>query len=260
MKSLAGGMAVGRSLWSRWTALTGRRCLGASVAVVLALALIPAAVPRARSTRPMFTDIAPPGMADPRVVSDGACFADVYGDGREDLFVPNMVGPSHLWRNDGGGHFTDITTTSGIAVVNATSCAFVDFNGDGLPDLYVTSRSRATASAYIDEESKLFRNDGGGHFTDVTAAAGVGLPGRRVLSSDWADYKGNGLYAGYVPARSGPPTVTSRAARAFSCRTASGSKSRSIRVLSLDTVSSVFEYTTLSAARQISAKSCAAAG
>jgi hypothetical protein len=44
-------------------------------------------------------------------------------------------------------------------------------------------------------------------------------------------------------------------ADAFSCRTASGSNSRSIRVLALETVSSVFEYTILSAPRQISAKS-----
>lgn len=42
---------------------------------------------------------------------------------------------------------------------------------------------------------------------------------------------------------------------AFSCRIASGSKSRSIRVLALDTAVSVLEYTILSAARQISAKS-----
>ena len=56
-------------------------------------------------------------------------------------------------------------------------------------------------------------------------------------------------------ARPGPPTARSRPADAFICRTASGSKSRSIRVLALDTASSVLEYTILSAARQISAKS-----
>ena len=180
--------------------------------VVLALSLIPVAVvPRVQSTRPMFTDIAPPSMADSSAVSDGACFSDIYGDGREDLFVTNMSGPSHLWRNDGDGHFTDVTATSGITVANATSCAFVDFDGDGLPDLYVTSRSRATASQNTDEESKLFRNDGGGHFTDATATAGVGLPGRRVLSSDWADFNGHGLYGGYVPARSGPPPTRANA-------------------------------------------------
>ena len=53
-------------------------------------------------------------------------------------------------------------------------------------------------------------------------------------------------------ARPGPPTLMSRSRRAFICRTASGSKARSIRVLALATVSSVVEYTTLSAARQIS--------
>ncbi len=49
-------------------------------------------------------------------------------------------------------------------------------------------------------------------------------------------------------------------ADAFSCRTPSGSKSRSIRVLALDTVSSVLEYTILSAARHICAKSCTKGG
>ena len=44
-------------------------------------------------------------------------------------------------------------------------------------------------------------------------------------------------------------------AAAFSCRTASGSKSRSIRVLVVEVASSVLEYTTLSADCQISANS-----
>ena len=48
----------------------------------------------------------------------------------------------------------------------------------------------------------------------------------------------------------------SRPADAFICRIASGSKSRSMRVLALVTVSSVVEYTILSAACQIAAKSC----
>jgi hypothetical protein len=61
-------------------------------------------------------------------------------------------------------------------------------------------------------------------------------------------------------AKSGPPTVMSRPAAAFICRTASGSKARSMRVLPLDTVSSVLENTILSAARQISANSRMKAG
>jgi len=58
----------------------------------------------------------------------------------------------------------------------------------------------------------------------------------------------------------GPPTVMSRSAVAFRRRTASGSSSRSIRVPALATAASVLEYTTLSAARQISAKSRTTAG
>ena len=52
-----------------------------------------------------------------------------------------------------------------------------------------------------------------------------------------------------------PPTLMSCSIDAFICRIVSGSKPRSIRVLALDSSSSVVEYTTLSAARQISAKS-----
>ncbi|MBP1633414.1 MAG: hypothetical protein H6Q11_1702 [Acidobacteria bacterium] len=54
-------------------------------------------------------------------------------------------------------------------------------------------------------------------------------------------------------ASSGPPTLMSRPAVSAIRRTASGSKSRSIRVLALDAACSVLEYTILSAARQISA-------
>ena len=57
------------------------------------------------------------------------------------------------------------------------------------------------------------------------------------------------------PASSGPPTLRSRSAAVFSARTASGSNSRSIRVRAVDTDESVREYTTLSALRQIPAKS-----
>jgi hypothetical protein len=61
-------------------------------------------------------------------------------------------------------------------------------------------------------------------------------------------------------ARSGPPTLMSRPAYAFICRTASGSKSRTIRVLALKTVFSVLEYTILLAACHICAKSCMKSG
>jgi hypothetical protein len=72
----------------------------------------------------------------------------------------------------------------------------------------------------------------------------------------------NSWYSSTSPAviawapRVGPPTVRSRSAAAFSCRTAPGSKSGSIRVLVVAAAGRVVEYTTLSAACQMAANSC----
>ena len=54
------------------------------------------------------------GTACPSQFSSGATFADVDGDRDLDLFVTAMGQPNRLFRNDGNGKFTDITTASGI--------------------------------------------------------------------------------------------------------------------------------------------------
>ncbi len=62
-----------------------------------------------------------------------------------------------------------------------------DYNGDGKPDVFLTS-------AVIDKgkpRDLLLRNDGGGSFTDVTAAAGLALP-RPSLGAAAADYDNDG--------------------------------------------------------------------
>jgi hypothetical protein len=96
--------------------------------------------------------------------------ADVDGDGRTDLYFVNQVGPNELWRNVGGGRFEDITAQAGVAVPDkiGSSAAFADIDNDGDPDLYVTTIRRG---------NQLFENDGKGHFTDVTAASGLGYTG-----------------------------------------------------------------------------------
>ena len=62
--------------------------------------------------------------------------------------------------------FTDITEEAGIDLTEwlTESVAWGDFDNDGDEDLYLT----------VDGPNHLFRNDGGGRFTDVTEAAGVG--------------------------------------------------------------------------------------
>jgi len=92
--------------------------------------------------------------------------ADVDGDGLLDLYFANQVGKNRLYRNLGGGRFEDITEAAGVAVGDRASvgAAFADIDNDGDPDLFVTS---------VRAGNLLFRNDGHGHFTDITAESGV---------------------------------------------------------------------------------------
>jgi enediyne biosynthesis protein E4 len=96
--------------------------------------------------------------------------ADVDGDGRLDLYFTTQLGSNQLWRNAGGGRFEDWTERSGLAMTDRISVAasFADVDNDGDPDLYVTTVRQGNA---------LFRNDGGGRFTEITEAAGLAYSG-----------------------------------------------------------------------------------
>lgn len=155
-----------------------------------------------------FSNIASPEMADTPFDSHGACWGDVDRDGDQDLFVVNFPRGkgeselSRLWRNEGGGVFTDIGRSVGVASLAFglfQACTFADLDNDGDLDLYLTSKSNKE----VGKQSKLFRNDGGGMFTDVTAQAAVGMVELGAASADWADYDGDGDYDGFVGNRSG---------------------------------------------------------
>ena len=101
---------------------------------------------------------------------NGVAAADVDGDSRLDLYFTNQVGANQLWRNLGGGRFEDVTDAASVGMSAAVSvaAAFADIDSDGDPDLYVTA---------VRDGNVLFRNDGGGRFTDISAAAGVDYQG-----------------------------------------------------------------------------------
>lgn len=108
----------------------------------------------------------------PETMGAGVAFLDYDGDGDQDLFfinsdhwpanAPNKTRPTHaLYRNDGKGHFDDVTKQAGLGQTYfGQGVAVGDYDNDGDPDLYVT----AVGGCF------LYRNDGG-KFTDVTSAA-----------------------------------------------------------------------------------------
>jgi len=118
------------------------------------------------------------GVGDAGFVK-GAAFGDYDRDGLPDLYVSTMSGPNHLYRNEGGGKFSDVAASLGVAAPeDAFSCFFFDYDNDGHLDLYVScyemvDRAGATCAFYRDgsvtcDVNRLYRNDGKGGFVDVT--------------------------------------------------------------------------------------------
>ncbi|MBK8096174.1 MAG: VCBS repeat-containing protein [Planctomycetes bacterium] len=90
---------------------------------------------------------------------------DVDGDGDRDLVLGNLGAPCGLYRNDGNGHFTDVTPGSMPNVGFETrAIALGDLDGDGDLDL-VLGNGLAN-----NEQESVYINDGSGTFTDETAS------------------------------------------------------------------------------------------
>ena len=141
-----------------------------------------------------FTDVTQTAGVGGSQWSTGAAFADYDGDNDLDLYVCNYVkydlanlqeknkganqagsyGPSALnptvfesqdnvlYRNNGDSTFTDVTTEAGVAASGGRSmqAIFSDFDNDNDVDLYVANDT---------SENHIYRNDGNGSFTDVSA-------------------------------------------------------------------------------------------
>jgi enediyne biosynthesis protein E4 len=120
-----------------------------------------------------FTDVSEKaGVGDSkRYYGLTAVFADVNNDGKVDLMVANDSTPNYLYINKGDGTFEDASYASGYALnengreTASMGIAVGDYLNNGMLDLYNT--------VFSDDYNPLYRNEGGGNFTDVSYQAGV---------------------------------------------------------------------------------------
>jgi hypothetical protein len=128
----------------------------------------------------------------------GASAADFDGDGWMDLYVTSHgpagapPGPGHhlLLHNDTGAGFTDVAAAGGVhwtgeGAPDGYSSAWGDYDRDGDLDLFVAGWE------FGNKGNHLFRNEGGGAFTDVSLAAGVKAQTAKGFVPGFADMDGD---------------------------------------------------------------------
>jgi len=163
-----------------------------------------------------FTDVtATAGVGAGDTVGAGACFLDIEGDGDLDLYCANYVQftyenhvnrtvggfpvyvgpkdydpePDVLFRNNGDGTFTDISTQAGIAQSAGSGMGTVclDYDNDADTDIVIMNDVRGNF---------LFENDGSGKFSEAGILAGIAYntDGMALgsMGIDCADYDNDG--------------------------------------------------------------------
>ncbi len=121
----------------------------------------------------------------------GVAVWDYDNDGDEDVFVTNGPGRPHsLYQNQRVPHgtftFVDVATAAGVGAADqdGTGVCYGDVDNDGDEDLLVLGRM---------EPNRLFRNEGDGTFTDISAGAGVGGGALGHTSCSMGDIDNDGL-------------------------------------------------------------------
>ncbi len=111
----------------------------------------------------------------------GVVMADADLDGDLDVYVGNDTVPNFFFRNEGRGRLEETALMSGTALSDtglpdgSMGVDVGDYNGDGLPDLWVANYER--------ESFALYRNQGNFSFQHVSQPTGVRAAG--AMSVGW---------------------------------------------------------------------------
>jgi hypothetical protein len=168
-----------------------------------------------------FRDRTAQARLDKKGWGSGVCVADYDNDGYEDFYV-TAYGPNLLFHNKGDGTFEERAVPAGTADRRwGTNCAFADYDRDGNVDLYVANyltfdekiipRRGSETCVYMGtlqvfcgpkglkgEADVLYRNNGNGTFTDVTAKAGIKDPDYYGFGVVFSDFDNDGWPDIYV--------------------------------------------------------------
>ena len=135
----------------------------------------------------------------PQPMCGGVAIFDYDRDGRQDIFLTNGAKLPEvektdrsfhncLLRNLGNGSFEDVSRKAGLTGVGLGYCFGVtvgDYDNDGNRDLFIGNAG----------PNALYRNNGDGTFTDVTAGSGLDNKPADLLSVDaaWLDFDQDSL-------------------------------------------------------------------
>jgi enediyne biosynthesis protein E4 len=147
----------------------------------------------------------------------GVAVGDYDNDGWSDIYVVN-VGKNQLLHNNGNGTFTDVTDKASVGgglldgkKMWSVSAAWVDYNNDGLLDLFVSNyckwevnkdpycgptpklRAYCHPNNYANLPNTLYRNNGDGTFTDVSAETAIAKYLGKGMGVAIADYDHDGF-------------------------------------------------------------------
>jgi hypothetical protein len=147
----------------------------------------------------------------------GVAIADYDHSGRESLFVTNFSQkPNALFKNQGNGLFTDVSSASGLMLPHmpflAFGCEFLDYDNDGWPDLIIANGHVSThldgsvGGTSYKERKQLFHNQGNGTFGEITAPDQLGDLGVPMVARGLAvgDFDNDGRVDALVNNQNGP--------------------------------------------------------